>query len=65
MKIIKAPKFEVCTCEKCGTVFEVEQGDHLYCQFDKAGIEIEKYFANCPTCDSYVKLQKQGEQNET
>ena len=59
MKIIKSPNFEnnnICTCEKCGTIFEVEPTDHIECQFGV--LTIEKWFVKCPVCDSYVELNK-------
>ena len=48
MIIYEQPKFGICTCEKCGTVFQPEPGDTLY--FDFKTIDTFEVSTRCPTC---------------
>ena len=55
MKIIKAPKFEVCTCKCCGTVFQAETKDQIIYQDKGDSYEI---LVVCPTCDRWVEIKE-------
>lgn len=58
MKIIKEPQFDICECERCGTVFQPETGDHLTYQFGKDNpFSINKVFIRCPTCDMSIEVR--------
>lgn len=54
MRILKYPQFRVCTCERCGTVFQVEPYDCLEYRFYSLG-EYD-VFVRCPTCDKYCEV---------
>lgn len=57
MLIFKTPSFEVCTCERCGTVFQPEAGDNLEYRFaDPAQFENLEVFTHCPTCYKYCAV---------
>lgn len=57
MIIFKSPMFAVCTCERCGTVFQPEPSDHLEYRFaDRADFENFEVFTDCPTCEKYCKV---------
>lgn len=51
MIVYSQPKYKVCTCKTCGTVFQPEPSDSLE-YFFKGEIGIDEYdvFARCPTC---------------
>lgn len=55
MKIFKQPQFNICTCDKCGTVFQPEASDTLEYRFSPI---IDKFetFIRCPTCDYYCEV---------
>lgn len=56
MIVIKSPKFNICTCERCGTVFQPEAQDDLYYKFLPAEITPYKVYARCPTCEGYCEI---------
>jgi len=71
MKVIKKGVLPtmVCTCKKCGCVFEIDKTD-LDFSVDLDGELINK--VQCPTCNSLVKIDfdldslefKKGKENE-
>ena len=56
MRIIKYPKFEICTCGECGTVFLPEAGDTIEYRF----LNLTEHIAyiRCPTCNVECELTK-------
>ena len=60
MKIFKHPQFNICTCKKCGTVFQPEASDNLEYRFlPPLGEEYEVY-TRCPTCEWYCEVMVEG-----
>ena len=62
MNVIKAPKFNVCECETCKTVFEPHYYDELHYMF--AEFKVDSIYARCPTCSGLVEVTKCEEQKE-
>ena len=60
MQILKAPKFKICNCEVCNTIFRPKASDGIkyVCKFNETEPEI---YAECPTCGMLVevKIKKQ------
>lgn len=57
MKIIKQPKFNPCTCVRCGTIFLPEAGDEI---FNRNFL----YMATeCPTCRNYCQVTIEEERS--
>ena len=62
MRIIREPQFNVCECERCGTIFQPEASDDLYYKFkDDEPWSVEKVFVRCPTCSSNIEVTKEPE----
>ena len=64
MNVIKAPKFNVCECETCGTVFEPHYYDELQYVFHPENFIPSQIFARCPTCSGLVEVTKSEEKKE-
>ena len=61
MRIIVSPQYNICTCERCGTVFQPEAGDNLEYRFsDPAKFEGLEVFIHCPTCFRYCPITVKG-----
>lgn len=55
MKFIKRPLFNVCECDRCGTIFQPEAGDDFCYKFDNLDpCKVEKIMTRCPVCDTYL-----------
>lgn len=65
MIIIKQPTFNICTCEKCGTVFQPEASDYLYYHFGSSDFEPKEVYIRCPTCDSSCEVTTKEEDGVT
>ena len=54
MKILSQPKFALCKCELCGTVYQVEDGDPIVVRYHDGyrGPENVTFFGECPKCGS-------------
>lgn len=66
MRIIKAPEFNICECEICGTVFQPEaKSDNFRYEYHQFNPKDEKYeiLTRCPVCSRLVKVtvKKGGE----
>lgn len=59
MNVIKAPKFNICECEVCKTVFEPDYYDELHYMF--TDFKVASVYARCPTCSSLVEATTKGE----
>jgi uncharacterized Zn finger protein len=64
MNVIKTPRFNVCECEVCGTVFEPHYYDELQYVFHPENFMPSQIYARCPTCSGLVEVTKNEEQKE-
>lgn len=58
MIILGTPKYEVFTCERCGTIFRPEASDNLLYLFSPSLDSEYEIYINCPTCDSCCKIHE-------
>lgn len=56
MTIYKHPEFNICTCEKCGTVFKPDWSDTLEYRFEPPLGEKYEVYTRCPTCEYYCEV---------
>lgn len=55
MKYVKRPLFNICRCDRCGTVIQPEAGDDFYYEFDDLDpLKIKRVRTSCPVCNTYL-----------
>ena len=63
MKIIKIPKFDICECKRCGTVFQPEKGDQFMYQYNADNpFDVRGVCVRCPICDLCVEVKTKDDE---
>lgn len=59
MRIFKYPQFDICTCARCGTVFQPEVSDVIEYRF--LNLTEARPYIRCPVCEELHEITKIGE----